>query len=378
MVALVMLIATVLQNIGLMEAQAANWFTLWSIPFGINLAALWWWTSSKYYPTYRVIDLLITLPLIVWMDRLRAVVASQFQVTSWPDFATATGNGLVGLTFGSVFFAAYTSGFVIWAAAHALVFSFVITTSAGSDVAKAYAFSVYVPVLAGAVYSNWVIWRKGLTEAALREKLQAEKTKSEQLLFNLLPEEVAERLQRGEAIADAFSDVAVVFIDLVDSAQLAQLLSPKAFVAVLNDVFSIADRAAQEHGVEKVKTIGDAYLAVTGAHTGTDAKAAVVFACEVISRVTAYGEAKGLPIQVRAGVHSGPVVGGVIGETRATYDYWGNTMNVAARVQAAAAPGGLCVTEPTYYACRADQNFSPPRTVVLKGIGDTKVYDVLL
>jgi class 3 adenylate cyclase len=97
----------------------------------------------------------------------------------------------------------------------------------------------------------------------------------------------------------------------------------------------------------------------------------------VIQRVGTYAKSKGLPIRVRAGVHSGPVVGGVIGETRATYDYWGNTMNVAARVQAAAEPGGLCVTEPAYYASRGEQPFGQPRTVVLKGIGDMKVYDAL-
>ena len=119
--------------------------------------------------------------------------------------------------------------------------------------------------------------------------LDAERAKTEELLYNVLPQEVAARLKAGEAVADAFSDVTVVFVDLVGFSRLAKRLSPGHLVQLLNAYFSAADRCCERHGLEKVKTIGDAYLAVAGgmASRGADARAAIAFARDLIAELKA-------------------------------------------------------------------------------------------
>jgi adenylate cyclase len=127
-----------------------------------------------------------------------------------------------------------------------------------------------------------------------------------------------------------------------------------------------------------VKTIGDAYLAVAGGAQPAPRGAAVNFARNLIHAVGEIASRENLPVSVRVGIHTGPVVGGVIGSTRMTYDYWGDTMNIASRVQGAAQPGGICVTEPTFFEMREFQLFGPARLIVLKGVGEMKVYDAIL
>jgi len=208
--------------------------------------------------------------------------------------------------------------------------------------------------------------------------LEKEKLRTENLLYNVLPQEVAERIRAGATVADPFSDAAVIFVDLVGSSSLAKSLSPKHFVEVLNKVFSLADRCATEHNVEKVKKIGDAYLAVAGTAVATDRNAGVNFAKSLVSQVRILAEELNLDLHVRVGIHNGPVIGGVIGETRMAYDYWGDTMNIAARVQHCAQISGECVTEQTYFATRQVHIYSDARLVMLKGLGQIKVYDLIM
>src|SRR5205085_9446822 len=131
----------------------------------------------------------------------------------------------------------------------------------------------------------------------------------------------------------SFSDVSVIFIDVIGFSALAKTISPGHLVDLLNAFFSLADRCAARSGVEKVKTIGDAYLAISGgnAPSRNSAEAALAFATALIEALPEVNAACGIEIAVRIGIHSGPVVGGVIGETRMAYDYWGETMNIASR-----------------------------------------------
>ena len=169
--------------------------------------------------------------------------------------------------------------------------------------------------------------------------LEAERAKTEELLYNVLPQEVAARLRAGEAVADSFSDLTVVFVDLAGFSALAKRLSPGHLVKLLNAFFSAADRCAERHGLEKVKTIGDAYLAVAGgmASAGGDSKAAIRFARDLVAALDEMEPESGIALKVRIGIHTGPAVGGVIGSTRLAYDYWGDTMNIASRLQGARA-----------------------------------------
>jgi class 3 adenylate cyclase len=189
---------------------------------------------------------------------------------------------------------------------------------------------------------------------------------------------VVARLKAGTAVADSFSDLSVVFADLVGFSSLSKRLSPGHLVRLLNAFFSAADRCAERHGMEKVKTIGDAYLAVGGgtASPGREASEAVAFASDLVREVRALAAGTGIELAVRIGVHTGPAIGGVIGSTRLAYDYWGDTMNLAARLQAAAPPNGVAVSEATYFQTRDLLPWRPKREL-LKGIGETDIHVAL-
>jgi class 3 adenylate cyclase len=168
--------------------------------------------------------------------------------------------------------------------------------------------------------------------------------------------------------------VTVIFADLVGFSGLAKRLSPGHLVKLLNSYFSAADVCAERHGIEKVKTIGDAYLAVSGGMSSTgDVPAALSFARDLMEEVSALANESGIDLKVRIGIHTGPVVGGVIGSNRLSYDYWGDTMNIASRLQGAAPPNGIAVSEATYFQTQSLQDYAP-QIVVLKGIGDTQIY----
>src|SRR5690606_15462973 len=129
------------------------------------------------------------------------------------------------------------------------------------------------------------------------------------------------------------------------------------------------------HGVEKVKTIGDAYLAVAGGMGSADGDSvsALAFARDLVTEVERMGREGKIALEVRIGIHTGPVVGGVIGSSRLAYDYWGDTMNIASRLQGVAPPGGVAVSEATWHETRDLHEFEPQRTM-LKGIGEIDVY----
>ena len=225
-------------------------------------------------------------------------------------------------------------------------------------------------------FANFEIDR-GAREAFLaNSKLREAQAKTEEMLYNMLPEAVAQRLRDGEAVADSFADISVIFVDIVGFSVLSKRLSPGHLVHVLNQFFTIADDCTEKFGVEKVKTIGDAYLAVSGgtASASHGAREAVEFALALLREVEALSDASNLNLQIRVGIHSGSVVGGVIGSSKLAYDYWGDTMNIASRVEGAALPNGIAVSSSVYYRCHDAFDFEGPDTIMLKGIGETEIY----
>ena len=180
----------------------------------------------------------------------------------------------------------------------------------------------------------------------LQAELDRERARSEQLLLNVLPQPIGERLKRGEApIADAFPDVSIVFSDLVGFTELSSRMPAAALVELLNEVFSELDALAAAHGVEKIKTIGDAYLAVAGIPVARDdhARAAADLAIDMLRVV----DRRGLKLQMRVGINSGAVVAGVIGKHKFTYDLWGDAVNVASRMESSGLPGRIQISEAT-------------------------------
>ena len=212
-------------------------------------------------------------------------------------------------------------------------------------------------------------------------QLDQERLRSDGLLLNILPQVVVDQLKvtSGRRIAQAFERVTVIFIDAVGSTHQAARSSPDAFAEALDELFGRFDEISDRHGLEKVKTIGDAYMAVAGAPIAmTDhAGAAVAMAVDIIREADAIRWPSGDPIVVRGGVATGPAVAGVIGRRKFAYDLWGDTVNVASRLEEQAEAGEVLVSEATTDQLDDRFAFGPTRILDLKGKGPTPARALL-
>jgi len=337
-------------------------------------------TRTQFYLERPWIDLPVFIAMAGAMKWLALVLAGLAAFTGFPPHVMAMVQMAILVVFASVGFAGTFRLFLVWAVAVLTLFAaWLLTRSGVTDISRVYTLTNFSTFFVFALYFNWDVDRRARKVFAANAALEAERAKTEELLYNVLPQEVAARLRAGEAVADSFSDLTAIFVDLADFSALSKRLSPGHLVKLLNGFFSAADRCAGRHGIEKVKTIGDAYLAVTGgmASAGGDSKAAILFARDLIAELETMAAESGLPLKARIGVHTGPAVGGVIGSTRLAYDYWGDTMNVASRLQGAAPLNGVAVSEATYFQTRAIQDYEA-QSVVLKGIGETAAYSARL
>ena len=209
------------------------------------------------------------------------------------------------------------------------------------------------------------------------EKLRIEQEKSEHLLLNVLPRPIAERLKlRESALADSFAEVSILFADIVDFTKLSARISPAEVVMMLNDIFSIFDRLAEQHGLEKIKTIGDAYMVVAGLPVPRPdhAEAIAEMAIRMQESLALFRSKEGDGIRMRIGINSGPVVAGIIGTKKFIYDLWGDTVNTASRMESHGLPSGIQVTEATYERLRDRYLFEPRGKIEVKGKGEMEAY----
>jgi class 3 adenylate cyclase len=208
--------------------------------------------------------------------------------------------------------------------------------------------------------------------------LQAEQERSERLLLNILPGPVAERLKMEDGtIADGFADVTVMFADIVNFTTLAEGMSPNQIFAMLNKVFSSFDSLAEQHGLEKIKTIGDAYMVAGGLNDESSvnySEAIAQMALDMRDLLASDLSVNDHRLEIRMGIGTGPVVAGVVGKKKFIYDLWGDTVNLASRITAESIPGMVQVDVTTYRRLRNRFEFDPPKTLYLKGKGDTTVY----
>jgi class 3 adenylate cyclase len=216
------------------------------------------------------------------------------------------------------------------------------------------------------------------TAAELR--LATEFERSERLLGNILPAAIAERLkQRAGTIADSLPSVSVVFADIVGFTGLAARISSDELVEILNHLFSRFDALADRFGLEKIKTIGDAYMAVAGAPDPLQdhAACAVEMALAMQAAVQEYSARAGHPIDVRIGVHTGPVIAGVIGVKKFTYDLWGATVNAASRMESHGEAGRIHVSAATHALLADRYSFTDRGVISVKGIGEMRTFFLL-
>jgi class 3 adenylate cyclase len=210
--------------------------------------------------------------------------------------------------------------------------------------------------------------------------LESEKEESERLLHNILPQTIAARLKRGETmIAERFNAVTVVFCDLVGFTRLAEQMPPEALVAFLNRIFSSFDALAEKHGLEKIKTLGDAYMAVAGLPTARadHLEAAALMALEMRQVASEISRQMQREISVRIGMNTGEAVAGIIGIHKFSYDLWGDVVNTAARMEAHGQPGMIHCTEAVYQDLQARFAFAERGLVSIKNKGDMRTYFLL-
>jgi class 3 adenylate cyclase len=200
---------------------------------------------------------------------------------------------------------------------------------------------------------------------------------NESLLLNILPGPIAQRLKNGETtIADHYSEVTVLFADMVGFTSMSQSREPTEIVSLLNGLFTRFDVIAAKHGIEKIKTVGDAYMAVAGLLNPErdHSKRMVNMALEMLEAVELHGNQLGLPLAVRIGINSGPVAAGVIGTSKFIYDLWGDTVNMASRMESTGVPGAIQVTGTVYERLKADYTFEPRGAIQIKGKGPYETW----
>ena len=339
------------------------------------------WALAIGLSAYSAINLLV---LARTRRFVRYVVALIGSGVVFVPIANALGGGVTGASFGLVWafmLPAYailalgprraTPWFVVFLAMFAVMIAFdPLVRDAVPSPPYVQRLLSYVPNVAAPLTVVFLLLR--YTDIRRR----AAEARSEELLTNAIPRPIAARLKRGEGrIAESYPDTTVLFADIAGFTPWAQHTAPDRVVALLDGLFSRFDALTAEHGLEKIKTIGDAYMAVAGAPEPRvdHADAALGLARAMVAGVAEWRAQNDIALEVRIGLASGPVVGGVIGQRRILFDLWGDTVNVASRMEASGIAGRIQVSAPTRELLRDRYRFER-REVDVKGIGPTTAY----
>lgn len=224
-----------------------------------------------------------------------------------------------------------------------------------------------------AAYERWVV-------DSAEAKLDEERQRSESLLVNVLPEPIAARLKRDETvIADSLSEVTVLFADVAGFTPMSSKLAPEQVVGMLNEIFTEFDHLAEKHRLEKIKTIGDAYMVAGGLPEprGDHAEAVADMALGMIEVLRRMKTPTGDPLDLRIGIQTGPVVAGVIGKKKFSYDLWGDTVNTASRMESHGASGRIHVTAAVHEKLKGRFDFEDRGPISVKGKGQMTTWFLL-
>ena len=211
-------------------------------------------------------------------------------------------------------------------------------------------------------------------------QLQEEQEKSERLLLNILPEAIANELKEGKSnLAQKFEAVTILFADIVSFTQLSAIMKATELVDLLNEIFSAFDHLTEKYGLEKIKTIGAAYMVAGGIpHARPDhAEAIAAMALDMQQEMARFNKRHNIELSIRIGINSGAVVAGVIGKKKFIYDLWGDAVNTASRMESHGISGYIQVTETTYQLLRSQYLFQERGSIQVKGKGEMKTYLLL-
>lgn len=227
-----------------------------------------------------------------------------------------------------------------------------------------------ITTLTATIATTAIVYQFYLSFRTQQKQLRIEHRRSEELLHNLFPPTIVERLKLQErTIADNFPDVTVIFADIVGFTKMSEEMEPEKLLYVLNKFFGEFDQLAHRMGVEKIKTIGDAYMAACGAptHDPNHKRTAMRFATALLIAMERLNVKLDIDLSIRIGLHSGPVVAGVIGRQKSIYDLWGDTVNTASRMESTGIPSYIQVSEIIYKDLKDEYPFYARGAQKVKG-----------
>jgi len=339
-----------------------------AIPFGYqvaSVASLIAFARTKSYRFFRLSQIVLMLLLPFLLQWSLGGYEASSAVSLWALVAV----------FGALFFYD-ASAAVPWFLAFV-----VLTLLSGVIDPRLAATPAAIPVLLQVAFFVLNILGVALTaylllQFAVRARDVA-LSQSEGLLLNVLPAPIADRLKREPGvIAERYDDVTVLFADVVDFTPFAERTTPEQVVGVLDRVFSAFDALTARHGLEKIKTIGDAYMVAGGLpeRRADHAEAVAALALDMLAELAGLSGSLGARLEIRIGIASGPVVAGVIGRHKFIYDLWGDTVNTASRMESHGLPGRIQVTESTYERLRARYRFEDRGEIEVKGKARQRAY----
>lgn len=354
-----------------------------NIPFGyqlISVASLIHYFKTKNFEVFSFaqLSLFLFIPFIMQWSIGSSVTASGAML--WALLAPIGALVVLGWRNSVPWFIAYMAMTVISG-----FFDYYISLGSDSGVPMktiGFFFALNFAVLSSIIYFlvRYFVLEMDKIKIQLDQQhqlLAEEQKKSERVLLNVLPSSIAQRLKDHQGlIADGHADVTVMFADMVNFTQLTESLSPEQMVTLLNGIFSGFDELSEKYGVEKIKTIGDAYMVVGGLnrdkadYTCNIADLALEMR-DFVSNHPGFGRFK---LGIHVGIATGPVVAGVIGTKRFIYDLWGDTVNIASRLTDEAVPDVIQVDKTTYNRIRHNYAFEPPATIYVKGKGEMVMY----
>jgi adenylate cyclase len=324
--------------------------------------------------------------LFLRIELLDILLAPTLSMIFLGGFVTSTGVGLWGILapMGALVFGGVRSG-IRWYVAFLAVFiasgvagELLGTVSPLPGWFTTLMLALNIAVGGTVVFTLLAVFAKQRQDALTA--LQIAQDQAETLLLNVLPRPIAERLKaEPETIADQFPSASILFADVVDFTRRSEQLSPAEVVGILDHLFSHFDMLAERYAVEKIKTIGDAYMVAAGVPSPRPdhARALALMALDMVEAMRSRDGVAHLGLEVRVGINSGPVVAGVIGRKRFLYDLWGDAVNIASRMESSGTPGRIQITRATYDLI-ADEFVCEPRgTIPVKGKGDMETWYLL-